>query len=128
MIKEQGTMKIHDYLKKIGELLYSNEEYNGMVYFDHKSYDNDNDIPSIIIDDKKVLVEEFYISEDCDFISIYDDNNNLYMLDMNAIPSEWNDDYFEEIGLFNLLQDVYYETSMSYEIGDYELDFIGEDC
>lgn len=121
-------MKIHDYLKKIGELLYSNEEYNGRVYFDHKSYDNDNDIPSIIIDDKKVLVEEFHINEDCDFISIYDDNNNLYMLDMNAIPSEWNDDYFEEIGLFNLLQDVYYETSMSYEIGDYELDFIGEDC
>lgn len=124
MIKEQGTMKIHDYLKKIGELLYSNEEYNGRVYFDHKSYDDNNDIPSIIIDDKKVLVEEFHINEDCDFISIYDDNNNLYMLDMNAIPSEWNDDYFEEIGLFNLLQDVYYETSMSYEIGDYELDFI----
>lgn len=124
MIKERGTMKIHDYLKKIGELLYSNEEYNGRVYFDHKSYDDNNDIPSIIIDDKKVLVEEFHINEDCDFISIYDDNNNLYMLDMNAIPSEWNDDYFEEIGLFNLLQDVYYETSMSYEIGDYELDFI----
>lgn len=124
MIKERGTMKIHDYLKKIGELLYSNEEYNGRVYFDHKSYDDENDIPSIIIDDKRVLVEEFHISEDCDFISIYDDNNNLYMLDMNAIPSEWNDDYFEEIGLFNLLQDVYYETSMSYEIGDYELDFI----
>lgn len=117
-------MKIHNYLKKIGELLYSNEEYNGRVYFDHKSYDDTNDIPSIIIDDKKVLVEEFHINEDCDFISIYDDNNNLYMLDMNAIPSEWNDDYFEEIGLFNLLQDVYYETSMSYEIGDYELDFI----
>lgn len=124
MIKERGTMKIHDYLKKIGELLYSNEEYNGRVYFDNKSYDDENDIPCIIIDDKKVLVEEFHINEDCDFISIYDDNNNLYMLDMNAIPSEWNDDYFEEIGLFNLLQDVYYETSMSYEIGDYELDFI----
>lgn len=124
MIKERGTMKIHNYLNKIGELLYSNEEYNGRVYFNHKSYDNNNDIPSIIIDDKKVLVEEFHINEDYDFISIYDDNNNLYMLDMNAIPSEWNDDYFEEIGLFNLLQDVYYETSMSYEIGDYELDFI----
>lgn len=121
-------MKIHNYLKKIGELLYSNEEYNGRVYFDHKSYDDTNDIPCIIIDNKKILVEEFHINEDCDFISIYDDNNNLYMLDMNAIPSEWNDDYFEEIGLFNLLQDVYYETSMSYEIGDYELDFIGEDC
>jgi hypothetical protein len=46
---------------------------------------------------------------------------------MTNLPKGWNDDVFEEIGLFNLLQDVYYETSMSYEIGDYELDFIGED-
>lgn len=128
MIKERGTMKIHDYLKKIGELLYSNKEYNGRVYFDHKSYDDTNDIPCIIIDDKKVLVEEFYISEDCNIISIFDNECFSYTLDMTNLPKGWNDDVFEEIGLFNLLQDVYYETSMSYEIGDYELDFIGEDC
>ena len=117
-------MKIHDYLKKIGELLYSNEEYNGRVYFDHKSYDDTNDIPCIIIDDKKVLVEEFYISEDYNIISIFDNESFSYALDMTNLPKGWNDDVFEEIGLFNLLQDVYYETSMSYEIGDYELDFI----
>jgi hypothetical protein len=45
---------------------------------------------------------------------------------MDAIPSEWDDDYFIEIGLDVLLRDVYYETDDSYEIGDYELDFLGD--
>ena len=119
------TMKIRKELESIARLLWVGG-YDGTIYFDHKSYDDETLIPHLDIDGKRVLVESFIITRDGSQFSIIDTDDNYYILDMDAIPEEWNDDYFIEIGLDTLLRDVYYETAESCEIGDYELDFLGE--
>lgn len=119
-----NTLKIRKELEKIAELLWSNGS-NGVVWFDHKSYDIETDIPHIDVDGERVWVETFLINKDGSQFTICA-GNDTYTLDMDAIPSEWDDDYFIEIGLDVLLRDVYYETSESWEIGDYEMDFIGD--
>lgn len=119
-----NTLKIRKELEKIAELLWSNGS-NGVVWFDHKSYDIETDIPHIDVDGERVWVETFLIHRDGSQFTICS-GVDTYTLDMDAIPSEWDDDYFIEIGLDALLRDVYYETSESGDIGDYELDFLGD--
>ena len=118
-------LKIRKELEKIAKLLWTNG-CNGRVYFDHASYDDELDIPHIDIDGERVWVDMFIINRDGSQFTIIDTNSNTYILDMNNIPDEWNDDYFIEIGLDVLLRDVYYETNESGDIGDYELDFLME--
>lgn len=118
------TLEIRKELEKIAGLLWDNGN-NGVVYFDHKSYDNETDIPHIDVDGERVWVDKFIINKDGSQFTICA-GEDAYTLDMNNIPNEWDDDYFIEIGLDALLRDVYYETSESYEIGDYEMDFIGD--
>lgn len=118
-----NTMEIRKRLEEIANLLYA-QDYDGEIYFGHKSYDDENDIPHLIIDDKRVNVEDFIISRDATKLVIVDDKRFVHTLDMTNLPEDWNDVTFEEMGMFNLLQDVYYETNASWEIGDYELDFI----
>lgn len=119
-----NTLKIRKELEKIAELLWSNGN-NGVVCFDHKSYDIETDIPHIDVDGERVWVETFLINKDGSQFTIISGMDS-YILDMDAIPNEWDDDYFIEIGLDALLRDVYYETSESGDIGDYELDFLGD--
>lgn len=116
------TLKIRKELEKIAKLLWSNGR-EGKIHFDHKSYDDETLIPHIDIDGERVWVETFLIHRDGSQFTLCS-GVDTYTLDMDAIPSEWDDDYFIEIGLDTLLRDVYYETSESYEIGDYELDFL----
>lgn len=111
------TLKIRKELESIARLLWVGG-YDGTIYFDHKSYDDETLIPHIDIDGVRVLVSEFTINRDGSQFSIIDTDDNSY------IPEEWDDDYFIEIGLDTLLRDVYYETNESCEIGDYELDFL----
>ena len=118
------SLKIRTELEKIADLLWSNGS-DGVVCFDHKSYDDETLIPHLDIDGKRVLVETFIINRDGSQFAIVCGFDS-YILDMDAIPEEWDDDYFIEVGLDILLRDVYYETKESYEIGDYELDFLGE--
>ena len=119
------TLKIRKELESIARLLWVGG-YDGTIYFDHKSYDDETLIPHIDIDGVRVLVSEFTINRDGSQFSIIDTDDNSYILDMDAIPEEWDDDYFIEIGLDTLLRDVYYETDESCEIGDYEIDFLNE--
>lgn len=116
------TLKIRKDLRLIAELLWGNGS-SGVECFDHKSYDDETLIPHIDIDGERVLVDTFIINRDGSQFTIISGDDS-YTLDMDAIPSEWDDDYFIEIGLDTLLRDVYYETSESCEIGDYELDFM----
>lgn len=121
-----NTLEIRKELKKIAELLWDNGE-NGVVCFDRSSYDLESDIPHLIIDGKYVVVDTFIINKDGSQFTVCDeDERDSYTLDMDAIPTEWDDDYFIKVGLDALLRDVYYETKESYEIGDYEMDFIGD--
>jgi hypothetical protein len=116
-------MEIKKRLIEIANLLYT-EDYDGVIYFDHKSYDDDNDIPRLNIDNEIVKVEQFVINRDGTLITIVDDKCYGYTLDMVNLPDGWDDSMFEEIGMFDLIRDVYYETKESWEIGDYESDFI----
>lgn len=119
-----NTLKIRKELDKIAELLWDNGN-NGVVCFDHNSYDNETDIPHIDVDGERVCVETFLINKDGSQFTICA-GIDTYTIDMNDIPSEWDDDYFIEIGLDVLLRDVYYETIVSGDIGDYDLDFFGD--
>ena len=119
-----NTMEMRKELESIARLLWVGG-YDGTIYFDHKSYDDETLIPHIDIDGERVLVDTFIINRDGSQFTIISGRDS-YILDMDAIPSEWDDDYFIEIGLDTLLRDVYYETSESWEIGDYELDFLGK--
>lgn len=116
-------MEIRKRLEEIATLLWRNG-YKGRVCFDHKSYDDENDIPRIKIGGQIIKVAEFAIERDGDIISIVDDEGDFYSLWVSGASDEWNDSYYESIGLFDLIRDVYYETTESCEIGDYELDFI----
>ena len=118
-----NTLTIRKELAMIADYLWANG-YNGIIYFDHKSYDDNRDIPHLLIDAELVYVYKFYINREVTLMQITDDENNLYTLDLTALPEEWDDEYFDQIGMFELLQDVYYETTESYEIGDYEIDFL----
>jgi hypothetical protein len=119
-----NTLEIRKELEKIAELLWSNG-CDGIIHFDHKSYDNETDIPHLDIDGERVWVNTFVINRDGSQFTLICGRDS-YILDLDAIPSEWDDDYFIEIGLDVLLRDVYYETSESCEIGDYELDFLNK--
>jgi hypothetical protein len=110
-------------IKSIADYLWANE-YDGMVYFDHSSYDLETDIPHLLIDGELVYVTKFYINRDATFLEIVDDNNNQYTTKLTDIPEEWDDEYFDSMGMFELLRDVFYETEKSWEIGDYEMDFL----
>lgn len=119
-------METKEIVKKIAELLYKDEGvYNGVVCFDHSSYDNALDIPSINIDGELVLIEEFRVSKDGNIVTVIDDDGNAYTVNLDNIPEEWDDEYFERIGFDTLLRDVFYETDYSWEIGDFEIDFLG---
>jgi hypothetical protein len=49
----------------------------------------------------------------------------LYDIEENNLTEEEFEKEAEAIGLYELLSDIYYETEESYEIGDFELDFLG---
>ena len=118
------TLAIRKELRLIAELLWSNG-YNGVIYFNHKSYDDETLIPHLDIDGERVWVDTFNINRDGSQFTIISGRDS-YILDMDAISSEWDDEYFKQIGMFELLQNVYYETKESYDIGDYEIDFLKE--
>lgn len=116
-------MEIEKRLKEIASLLWNNG-YEGVVCFDHKSYDDEGDIPRIKVGSYMVKVKEFAVSKDGISFSVMDNKWGIYSFAVTGWSDEWADSYYESIGLFDLLRDVYYETTESCEIGDYELDFI----
>lgn len=121
-------LQIQKRLKEIANLLWDENYYGykGTIFFDHKSYDDENDIPRLKICGEIVLVEQFSINKEGDIVSISDREGNFYSMMITGWSDEWNDSYYESVGLFDLLRDVYYETKESGEIGDYEMDFIEE--
>lgn len=58
-------MRIQKRLKEIANLLWDNG-YNGIICFDHKSYDFEGDIPRIKVGGEIVLVSEFIINRPAD--------------------------------------------------------------
>ena len=114
-------MNTREQIKKLASLL---EEK--VLYFDHKSYDFAEDIPHLIIEGERVNVESVWIDKkgltmtittnDTEFgLGFYEDEENTF---------ETIDKELEECGMDEFLRDIYYEHPRSWEIGDYEDDFL----
>ena len=96
------------------------------MYFDHKSYDFAEDIPHLTLDGERKNISSVFISkdglmmnvmtDDCEYgLGFYEDEENTF---------ETIDKELEECGMDEFLRDIYYEHPRSWEIGDYEDDFL----
>ena len=86
------------------------------VDFDFKSYDDENDIPTITFRGEKRRV--------CSFEARSDDTIFL------VLSPYWHQtalrvEDIDEKELYDLLADVFYETNESWEVGDFEMDLLG---
>jgi hypothetical protein len=115
-------MNIIEIAHKLGEFL------NGRtIYFDHKSYDLEEDIPHIIIDGKRENVHTAQFNEDGSTLIIVTDSYE-YTLGFYEDEDTTTEEILkeaDEMGLYDLFSDIFYETEESWEIGDFELDFLG---
>ena len=114
-------MNTREQIKKLASLL---EEK--VMYFDHKSYDFAEDIPHLILDGERVNIESVWIDKkglsmtittnDTEIgLGFYEDEENTF---------ETIDKELEECGMDEFLRDIYYEHPRSWEIGNYEDDFL----
>lgn len=108
-------------IKKLAKLL------NGRtIHFDHKSYDYAEDIPHLILEGKRVNINSVSIGLNGLTMEV-DTDDAEYGLAFYE-EGKWTfadiDKELENIGMDRLLRDIYYETNESYEIGDYEDDFL----
>ena len=115
-----GTREI---VKKLAELLHKDEGvYEGVVYFDWSSYDLDDDIPYLIINGERFQIEEFRVNKEGNEIIVISGDDS-YTLNLDECTFTEQD--FEAMAMYTLLNSVYYETDYSWEIGDFEIDFLG---
>lgn len=98
-------------------------------FFDHKSYDNLEDIPHIFLNGKRIDVYSVHFVYGGTAIFCELKDNVLSEITIKLVNEKMTDDDFDEIlisyGFDTLFHDMYYESEESYEIGDYELDFLG---
>ena len=118
-------MSILEVAKKVGNLLKGRT-----IYFDFKSYDNEEDIPHIFDGRTRCDVEVVRFNDNGDFFEIITKSVSmgivLYDNDGDNLTEEEFEEGANEIGLYDLLRDIYYETDESAEIGDFEDDFLAE--
>lgn len=120
-------MSIIDEAKKLGTLL--NER---TIFFDHKSYDELEDIPHIFVDGKRYDVDNATFNADGTFLelSVIDKTNwsvsgfGIGFYEDECTSLEKIERACMKMGLDTLFRDIYYETPESYTIGDYETDFL----
>ena len=124
------TMETRDIVIKLAELLHKDEGvYDGAVCFDWSSYDLDEDIPYLIIKGERIKIEEFKVNKEGNIIKVLR-HNDLFLIDewtLNLDECTFTEQDFEDMGMYALLNSVYYETDYSWEIGDFELDFLKEE-
>ena len=116
-------MIIREQIKKVAELLEGK-----IMFFDWKSYDNVEDIPHLIIDGIRENIESVVITKDGTFMEIMTENDEIglgfYEDIENGDTFETIDKELEECGMDGFLRDIYYNHPRSWEIGDYEDDFL----
>lgn len=104
---KHAYLKVREHLSKYG---YER------ICFDFASYDEENDIPAITYKGERRKVSEFIpISENTIGI-ILSPYWHIVMININDIDDD---------ELLALLQDVYYETNESAEVGDFEMNLLG---
>ena len=116
-------MNTREQIKKLASLL---EEK--VMYFDHKSYDFEEDIPHLILDYERKNIRSVSIGKDGLTMKVMttDCEHRLgFCEDIEyGITFETIDKELEECGMDEFLRDIYYEHPRSWEIGDYEDDFL----
>lgn len=116
-------MNTREQIKKLASLL---EEK--VMYFDHKSYDFAEDIPHLILDGKRENIESVWIDKEGLTMTITTKDTEIglgFNEDIeNGDTFETIDKELEECGMDEFLRDIYYEHPRSWEIGDYEDDFL----
>lgn len=114
-------MAIKEIVKKIADLLYNGSVKTGKVWFDSDSYDSEEDIPYLLNDKGKIIrIDWFFVNKEGTKIIVTTELCDEYTLNM----SNFTENDLEAIGMYELLSNVYYETNDSYEIGDFENDFL----
>lgn len=114
-------MNTREQIKKLASLL---EEK--VMYFDHKSYDFEEDIPHLTLDGKRENIESVVITKDGTSMQITtaDSEIGLGFTEDEENTFETIDKELEECGMEEFLRDIYYNHPRSWEIGDYEDDFL----
>ena len=116
-------MNTREQIKKLASLL---EEK--VMYFDHKSYDFAEDIPHLILDGERVNIDSVWIDKKGLSMTITTKDTEIglgFNEDIeNGDTFETIDKELEECGMDEFLRDIYYEHPRSWEIGDYEDDFL----
>lgn len=115
-------MTTRDEIKKVCELL------NGeTMVFDHSTYEFEEDIPHLIIDGVRENIDSVSIYEDGTMMTITTEKGEeigLGFYEEDGVTFEVIDKEIEEMGMDTFLRDIYYNHPRSYEIGDYEEDFL----
>lgn len=107
----------------MSSLLYHIEMGMGIVYFEPSTCDDVNDMPKIKIFGDEMVVHEFRVSRDgCD-IAVRS-GMDFYILNLLGCP--YTDEELLAMGVLDLLRDVYYNTPLAEEYGDFDMDFIKE--
>lgn len=114
-------MNTREQIKKLALLL---EEK--VMYFDHKSYDFAEDIPHLTLEGKRENIESVFITKDGTFMQVTtaDAEIGLGFTEDKENTFETIDKELEECGMEGFLMDIYYNHPRSWEIGDYEDDFL----
>lgn len=116
-------MNTREQIKKLASLLDGK-----VMYFDHKSYDFAEDIPHLILDGERKNINSVSIGKDgltmkvmttdCEYSLGFNEDIE------NGDTFETIDKELKECGMDEFLRDIYYEHPRSWEIGDYEDDFL----
>lgn len=116
-------MNIREQIKRLATLL--NEE---VMYFDWKSYDLEEDIPHLFIDGERENIESVWIDKKGLTMTITTEDHEMilgfYEDAENGDTFESIDKELDEIGMDTFVHDIYYNHPRSWEIGDYETDFL----
>ena len=114
-------MSIREQIKKVAKLLDGK-----VMYFDWKSYDFEEDIPHLIIDGVRENIYSVAINKDGTFMEVMteDEEIGLSFTEDEENTFETIDKELEECGMDEFLRDIYYNHPRSWEIGDYDLDFL----
>lgn len=120
-------INIFDVIEKVKELINDKQ-----ISFNPSNYDNEDDIPKFTSFDEEYKVRYFYFKDDKIELWLYHNLEDIDNLDFDGVTinyknrdDEYLEEYLEDGGFYNLLMDVYYEHPKSYEIGDFETDFLG---
>ena len=114
-------MNIREQIKRAAQLLEGK-----VMYFDWNSYDLEEDIPHLIIDGVRENIESVIIKKDGTFMEVLTKEGviGLGFTEDEEDTLESIDKELEECGMEEFLRDIYYNHPRSWEIGDYDMDFL----